>query len=210
MLNFNVNAVSKKFNKDWIFKDVSFSLSEESVLGITGSNGSGKSTLLQILSGYRLPTSGIVSLDVNNSKIAVEDLYKHVSMSSPFLELIEEFTLIEQLQFYFRFKEVKNGLSTDELLSLSLLTQHAHKQICDFSSGMRQRVKLLLAFTSNSNLLLLDEPCSNLDNAGVDWYKKMAMCFSTGRIVVISSNHHSDELFSCNKFISMEDFFPST
>lgn len=206
MLSFEANQISKKFNKDWIFKNVSFSLTAGDVLGITGNNGSGKSTLLQILSGYRIPTNGTIELKNADVVISEENFYKHISLSSPFLELIEEFTLVEQLDFYFRFKKAKDNLSSNELISLVLLDQHAHKQIRDFSSGMKQRVKLLLAMATDSSLLLLDEPCSNLDASGIEWYKNMMEKFSASRIVIISSNSEADELFKCNKFISMESF----
>jgi len=206
VLSFEANQISKKFNKEWIFKNVSFLLNAGDVLCISGNNGSGKSTLLQILSGYRIPTNGTIELKNDGIEIKEEDFYKHISFSSPFLELVEEFTLIEQLDFYFRFKKAKDNLSSGELLSLSLLEQHAYKSIRDFSSGMKQRVKLLLAITTRSNLLLLDEPCTNLDASGIEWYKKMLEKFSANRIIIISTNSHSDELFNCNKFISMESF----
>ena len=205
-LRFSAHQLSKKFNREWIFKNVSFEFSGADVIGITGSNGSGKSTLLQILSGYLIPSSGEIKLFVGDVEITAEDFYKHISLSSPFLELVEEFTLEEQLNFYFKFKKSKNSVSVSELLSMSLLAQHAQKQIRNFSSGMKQRVKLLMAMASDTSLLLLDEPCTNLDSSGIEWYKKMLTEFKANRIVIISSNNQPDELFMCNKFISMDDF----
>ncbi len=198
--------ISKKFNSVWIFKNISFTAVKNDIIGITGSNGSGKSTLLQILAGYMTPDRGNLTLFIDEKKTEQDDYYKYISMSSPFLELVEDFTLQEQMDFYFKFKPLYSDSSVDELLQTANIHNHTHKQVKNFSSGMKQRVKLLLAFASATPVLFLDEPCTNLDGSGIEWYKMMFQKFSSGRIIIVSSNNQSDELFRCNKFLSVDDF----
>jgi ABC-type multidrug transport system ATPase subunit len=201
-----LNNVGKNFNRDWIFKNVNLNLTTGDILAITGSNGSGKSTLLQLMCAYLTPSEGEIKWHSNKNVIGPELVYQHFSISSPALQLVEDFKLTEMLCFYFRFKKIKNNLSQVELLKISGLENHAQKRIKDFSSGMKQRLKLLLAFASDTAFLLLDEPCSNLDRTAIEWYKTNFKLFSEDRTIIVCSNNTDDELFMCNKSIAMEDF----
>ena len=206
MNSLSLNNIGKKFNHDWIFKRVNLQLYTGDILAVTGSNGSGKSTLLQLMCAYLAPSEGEIKWSLNEKIIEPEFVYLHFSISSPALQLIEDFKLTEMLDFYFKFKKIKNNFSLSDLLKISELENHAQKHIKDFSSGMKQRLKLLLAFASDTAFLLLDEPCSNLDKAAIEWYKANLRLFSGERIIIVCSNNIDDELFICNKSISMESF----
>ncbi len=206
MNSISLNNIGKKFNRDWIFKNVNLELTTGDILAVTGSNGSGKSTLLQLICAYLTPSEGEIKWVFNNGKIEPEQVYQHLSISSPSLQLVEEFKFMEMLDFYFKFKKIRNGISQNELLKISGLESHSQKLIKDFSSGMKQRLKLLLAFASDTSFLLLDEPCSNLDRQAIDWYKTNFKLFSSNRIIIVCSNNIDDELFMCNKSITMEWF----
>ena len=124
-----------------------------------GPNGSGKSTLLHVLSGQLSLSEGTVSYS-NSAPLASENVFKHVSIAAPYLELIEDFTMEEIIRFHFQFKKAVNDFSLKEIIQLTELESSKDKVFKYFSSGMKQRVKLCLAILSDVNMVLLDEPLS--------------------------------------------------
>ncbi|MGL5890373.1 MAG: ABC transporter ATP-binding protein, partial [Bacteroidia bacterium] len=162
----------------------------------------GKSTLMQVVAGNLLPSEGkVVRGDVSDS-----DVYRHLSIAAPYLELMEEFTLTESIEFQAKFKAWRGKLSNAEVLELSGLKHAAHKAIRHYSSGMKQRVRLLLAVLADTQLLLLDEPCANLDQAAIKWYGDLVSAHLGGRTVVVCSNQQKEEFFFCTQTLSVEAF----
>ncbi|MBS1765127.1 MAG: ATP-binding cassette domain-containing protein [Bacteroidetes bacterium] len=206
MFTIDINNAGKKFRSEWIFKNLSLQLQTGDILGVTGSNGSGKSTLLQVLSGFMSVSAGAVTYTYNRKSIHHDSVYEYISLASPYMMLVEDYTLTEMMHLYFKFKKIRPEFSVSSLIEESGLAHHAGKQLKDFSSGMKQKVKLLLAITSDTPLLLLDEPCTNLDKHVVEWYQQYLQKFSADRLIVVCSNQVKEELFLCNKFISIEDF----
>lgn len=183
--------LSKRFNREWIFKNLNFQFTETRY-AIVGPNGSGKSTLLQILWGQMLPSKGELSYSINNTIITADEVFKHVAIATPYLELIDEFTLTEMVDFHFHFKKPRHQKNTLELLELFELS-HAHdKTIANFSSGMRQRLKLGLAFYSQTEFLFLDEPTTNLDKKAIAWYQQHLAGISAETMVIIASNQEHE------------------
>lgn len=195
--------IGKRYNREWIFRDVNFEFLENNAYVILGSNGSGKSTFLQVLAGNLIPSSGQINFS-NSSPIAEENIYKHVSIATPYLELIEEFTLTEQIDFHAKFKNLI--ISKEEIIEFSGLGLSKSKQVNYFSSGMKQRLRLLLAILSDTKLLLLDEPISNLDKQGVLWYKDLIEKYTKNRITIVCSNQQQDEHFFCEHKINIENY----
>ena len=156
----------KKFGSDWVLKDFNFTFSPSGKVAILGPNGSGKSTLLQMVAGYVQPSSGKISFYADDVLIEEENIFRHVSLAAPYLELIEEYSLEEIVKFHFGFKNIINGMNIRDVIERSGLSSSANKQVKNFSSGMKQRLKLTLAILSDTPLLLLDEPLSNLDEQG--------------------------------------------
>lgn len=132
-------------------------------IGILGLNGSGKSTLLQALTGYLTLNEGELTYSNNQEKIEEEKLYAYISLASPYLELVEDFTLQEQIEHAAIYKAFSNKLTTENIVELSGLAAHKDKYIKLFSSGMKQRLKLTLAILADAPILFLDEPTTNLD-----------------------------------------------
>lgn len=198
-----VQQVSKKFSQEWIFKQVNlqFGLGK---YALKGSNGSGKSTLLQILAGYIQPTKGHVQLLIDDKPVTPEFYYQHVAMAAPYLELIEEYTATELIAFQQKLKPMYNYSVNDMLASVNLYAAK-HKMIQHFSSGMKQRLKLLLAFYSNCHILLLDEPCSNLDVEGFTLFDSLLEQLTQNRIVIIASNDPA-ETKTCTTEISLQQY----
>lgn len=200
-MHIQLTDAGKKFGKDWIFKNFSFSFNINESYAITGPNGSGKSTLLQVIAGNLMCTKGQVEYVVNNEKFTAN--HEHISICAPYLELIEEMTATEFLQFHFTFKKSVTGIPN--ILQAVGLEQAANKQIRNFSSGMKQRLKLAQAFFSNTSILLLDEPCSNLDAQGIQLYHTLIKQYSQNRIVIICSNDEQEFNF-CKHHINIAQY----
>ena len=162
--------LSKRFNREWIFKDLNYEFSSPGTYAIIGPNGSGKSTLLQVLWGQMVPSAGSIIYRFKDQEINQSDFYQQVSIATPYMDLIDEFTLLEMVKFHFSFKEIRENKSIEEVIELLGLNHARNKAITNFSSGMRQRLKLGLAFYSKCRVLFLDEPTTNLDRKSIDWY----------------------------------------
>lgn len=201
-MKIDLQHIGKRFNRDWIFRNVHFNFEWGKSYAITGHNGSGKSTLLQVIAGAILQTEGKV-LYYNQSEVQIEQPYSYLTIVAPYLELVEEMTCMEQLEFHEKFKSL--SLSKEEILKEVGLEKNASKQIRYFSSGMKQRLKLGLAFFSDVSLVLLDEPTSNLDKDGVMLYNRLLDQQTKNKTVIISSNV-PEEYQTCSEVISIESF----
>ena len=197
---------SKKFYREWIFRRLNLTLRSGEHIAILGPNGSGKSTLLQVICGAVLPTEGRIEYRVNSVLIPSENIYREIALATPYLELIEEFTLEEIVSLHFRFKKLIAGFTPEDIITHTGLSTSRHKVFKYFSSGMKQRVKLALAFFSDVKLLLLDEPCSNLDKEGIKWYLELISRLTVDRLVVVCSNTVEDEFRFCTRQLQMNDF----
>ncbi len=204
-MQINLTQIGKRFNREWVFKGIDLEISSGSRLAILGSNGSGKSTLLQIISGILSPTDGKVSYIFNEQEISVEEIYQQISIASPYLELVEEMTLLESIDFHFSFKNKYTNINTEEFISILGLEKSSNKEIRYFSSGMKQRVKLAFAILSDVKVILLDEPCSNLDQQGIEWYQQLLEKYIENRTLIICSNQEY-EYKICDKTLSIMDY----
>ena len=186
--------LGKRFIRSWVFRNFSYTFQAQTAYAITGNNGSGKSTLLKILSGIESPSEG----SIQTSKAS-----PIIGFASPYQEIIEEFTLLEHLKFHFEM--LHQQVNYDELLDLLALPKAKNKQVQNFSSGMRQRLKLLLAFYTDSDALFLDEPTVNLDSQGIDWYQALIEQKSKDKLLLICSNQPY-EYQCCQKIIDITNY----
>lgn len=201
-MTIQLKNISKKYNKEWLFKNLDYTFNTKETYAITGLNGSGKSTLLQIIAGFIIPSEGKIFVD---NEEANEDFYKNISVAAPYLELIEEMTATEFLQFHLQFKSSINNFSIAQILEQVQLTNAAQKQVRYFSSGMKQRLKLAKAFFSDTAILLLDEPCSNLDKQGISLYDQLVKNYSQNRLIIICSNDEEEYSF-CNHTLNINQY----
>jgi ABC-type multidrug transport system ATPase subunit len=199
-------GAGKKFSRQWIFKDLSFSFGTPQKISILGKNGSGKSTLLQVISGYESLSKGMIRYMLNGNEIVSGQIYHSISIAAPYLELIEEYTLTEMVRFHFRFKSPAGKMSADEIIQLTQLEHSKDKIIKYYSSGMKQRVRLTLAIVSDVKLVLLDEPLSNLDREGESWYRTLTEKFLKEKSAVVCSNQNEPEYFFCDRNLNIADF----
>lgn len=185
-------------------KDFSFEFQSPSKYALLGPNGSGKSTLLQMLSGFLTPSGqGQITFHLREQLIEDKNRFQYVSLAAPYLELIEELSLSEFLNYHFQFK--KNLLSPNEMLHEVGLQSSAHKLIRQFSSGMKQRVKLLQAIFSDTAVILLDEPCTNLDQEGVALYHRLIETYGKNRLIIVASNDPQEYQF-CDTMLKLADY----
>ncbi|MFB0499094.1 ABC-type multidrug transport system ATPase subunit [Mucilaginibacter sp. OAE612] len=197
--------IGRRFNRDWIFRGVDYTFTSGESYAILGPNGSGKSTLLQVLNGSLSPSTGKIEFANEGKPVEIDTVFTHLSLAAPYLELIEEFTMSEMIDFHFKFKNFKPGIDKETVIALLNLPKSANKLIKYFSSGMKQRLKLALAFCADTPMLMLDEPTSNLDTQGVDWYLSLVQQFAAGRLTIVCSNQEHEYGF-CTHRLSIVDY----
>ena len=204
-MNIKLQNAGKRFNREWIYKGVTLDFSSSNAYAITGPNGSGKSTLLQAIGGMLQLSEGNVQYAIANQQLANEEFYKQLSFCAPYLDVIEEMTLLEFLHFHNQFKPFLPSFTATKIIREVGLEAAAGKQIRYYSSGMKQRVKLAQAILSDTSVVLLDEPCSNLDAKGIALYHTLIQEYCSDRIVIVCSNDEVEYRF-CQEKIEMQQF----
>jgi ABC-type multidrug transport system ATPase subunit len=200
-----LTKLGKRFNRDWIFRNLDFEFHSEKKYAITGPNGSGKSTLLQIISGSAIHNEGTIDYFENDQPFVTEKIFHKISFAAPYLEVIEEMTLIEFFSFHGKMKGWLPQMNNKEIISILNLQKAQHKQVRYFSSGMKQRVKLAQAIFSNTPIVLLDEPLTNLDEEGVSLYNNLIENYCKNRLLIISSNDKREYSF-CEAIIDLMQY----
>lgn len=204
-MEIKLDNIGRRFNREWIFEGVDYTFREKNSYAILGHNGSGKSTLLQVLAGSLTPSAGTVTYLREGQEIDAEHVYSYVSIAAPYLELIEELSLRELLEFHVRFKKPLQQLGVKDIIALLGFEKSASKPVKYFSSGMKQRAKLALALCSDTSLVLLDEPASNLDHSGINWYRNMVEQFGKERTLIVCSNQEFEYDF-CKTSLLITDY----
>ena len=204
MMRISLSDICKRFNRDWIFRGFSYQFNAGRNYAITGPNGSGKSTLLQVIAGAIMASEGKISYEKDRA-IDPELAYKCIAIAAPYQEVIEEMTLAEFLQFHSTFKPFFPGMTGRKVIEILGLEQSAGKQIRYYSSGMKQRVKLAQAIFSDTPCVLFDEPCTNLDAAGISLYHQLVDSYCRERLVIVSSNDKQEYGF-CNQVVDIMQY----
>lgn len=209
LLSISAQNIGKRFEREWIFRKLSCEFCSTNPTAIVGNNGSGKSTLIKSLVGYLPLSEGklIYSLDTNKTKkpILKENWQSYIAWAAPYTELIEEFTLLEQLKFQASFKAFDRGI--EEIIEKLGFSNTKNKTIRFFSSGMKQKLKLALAIYSTAKIVFLDEPTSNLDTQNSEWYLKEINELLNKKVLIIASNQVSEYHF-CSQIIDIQNLKP--
>jgi len=204
-MKIELTNLGKRYNREWIFRNLSFQFDINKHYAITGPNGSGKSTLLQIIAGSAMYNEGEITYHHLDKTIEPEKIFKKISFAAPYLDVVEEMTLYEFLSFHGKMKNWIDLFDTKKIVFLLDLEKSAHKQLRYFSSGMKQRVKLAQAIFSDVPVVLLDEPTTNLDEEGIQLYKTLIENYCENRLVIISSNDKEEYSF-CGECIDMMNY----
>jgi ABC-2 type transport system ATP-binding protein len=201
-----LHNLGKRFGDYWLFRNLNLTISKGEKLAFTGNNGSGKSTLLQLISGHMRPSEGTIHIRNGAQEIANDQWFQYFSFSAPYIDIIEEFTATEFLIFYGAHKKMMKNISPSEIISLCNLTSFSSQPISSFSSGMKQRLKLACTVLTDVPLLLLDEPLSNLDESGSEFYRSLIAEHTKEKTVIICSNDLEKEISFCNRRIMISDY----
>jgi heme exporter protein A len=191
MINYSLEAsgLNKSFGRRLIFNDLQFKFDKSGVYGISGPNGSGKSTLVKIIAGIIGASQGKIFHKLDEKEIAEEHIHNHIGFVSPYLVLYEEFTTYENLKLFADIRGVKfNQERVDYLLNKFLIFKRKDDLLKTYSSGMKQRVKFIFALMHSPQLLILDEPTSNLDDEGKNSVYEIVKEEGQKNIVLIASN----------------------
>lgn len=208
MTNYSVEALelNKSFGRRLIFNDLQFRFDKSGVYGISGPNGSGKSTLVKIIAGILGASKGKIVHKMNDQEIAEERLHDHIGFVSPYLVLYEEFSTYENLKLFAEIRGVKFYKErVDYLLNKFLLFKRKDDLLKTYSSGMKQRVKFIFALMHSPQLIILDEPTSNLDDEGKNSVYELVREEGQKNIVLIASNEKSD-LELCYDIVYLEKY----
>jgi ABC-type multidrug transport system ATPase subunit len=199
----------KRFNREWIFRKLNHEFISGNAYAITGSNGSGKSTLLQCIAASMNLNEGSLKIQTVSAAgikdIATDDIHQQLAICAPYLELVEEMTAIEFLTFHQQFKPLMQAVSIPEIIAIIGLEKATNKQIRHYSSGMKQRIKLAQAVFSDTPVLLLDEPCTNLDLDGYRLYHQLITSYCHQKMVIICSNEEA-EIDFCTERLNIVDY----
>jgi ABC-type multidrug transport system ATPase subunit len=187
-----LNNIGKRFNYDWIFRHVQANFHSNQFIAIKGRNGAGKSTLLSVLAGLAAVSEGEIIWENDTQKISEDNIYQYISWCSPHIELPDEFSIEELIEFQSAFKNWQSNYTNQQIFELLELKIQKNTLLKKCSTGMKQRIKLAFAILADTPILLLDEPTSNLDEFTIGWYKKTLTSHSTDRIVIIASNIEND------------------
>jgi ABC-type multidrug transport system ATPase subunit len=204
-MHIQLEQTGKKYNREWIFRGLSYTFTAGKKYAITGPNGSGKSTLLQTIAGSTVLSEGSIKYSTAGQELAPENAFKNLSICAPYLTLIEEMTALEFLAFHESFKSFMPGITPCNILEIIELTSAANKQIRYFSSGMKQRIKLAQAIFSEVPVLFLDEPCTNLDETGYALYQSLIQNYASHKLIIVSSNDKAEYHF-CEEVIDIKKY----
>ncbi|MCL7988318.1 ATP-binding cassette domain-containing protein [Sphingobacterium sp. lm-10] len=206
-MNITLHDIGRRYNREWIFRHLSYTFSAGKRYAILGPNGSGKSTLIKLLTGSLSASEGTVQYQPElQQACSIDEVYQYLTIAAPYMELVEEFSLSELIDFHFQHKNYLPGYDKESLLRLSQLEDARDKEIKHFSSGMKQRLKLVLACCSASDLVFLDEPTSNLDVHGENWYLDLVeQTIGIERILIIGSNQPKEYAF-CDEHLDIQNY----
>lgn len=197
----HLESISKRYDLQWIFRDMDCAFHYGTSYAIRGHNGSGKSTLLRIISSMESPTTGVRRYIKNDEKLSEDKVYADLSFAAPYMGVPDHFTVTELINFHRKFKEMT--LSTDELLSDVALEKSKNKRFALLSSGQKQKIKLALAICNTNPLLLLDEPGTNLDDDNYQWFRQKIQSFAGTKLICIATNENRD-LDLCHESVVMK------
>ncbi len=195
-----VQNLSKKFRQEFVLKSFSHSFKSGQSYALTGPNGSGKSTLLQLIAQFTLPNSGTVEMTGIDPELA----YSHITYAAPYVELIEEYTLPEHLDILVKNKYLPASVTLELLEDFIDLQPGRFKLIKNYSSGMRQKIKLGFALLSDRSVLLLDEPTTNFDEQAKNWFFNR-LEQQRHKLIIVASNE-AREIEFCKEKIDILDF----
>ena len=194
-----INNIANRFGKQLLFKGVTHTVVAGKPVAITGFNGAGKSTLMQIISSVVLPTKGEIEyFSAGENPLTTEEFHNLLGFSSPIITPYDALSGRENIDFALK----ENIPFPTELIEHFKLTAHIDKDMKKYSSGMKQRLKLIIAMMNDPKFLLLDEPSTNLDEDGKLRLYEIIEEMKSGRVILIATNE-PQEVALCSEVIEV-------
>ena len=198
MIVLSTKNLTKTFNDKEVVKNVSFEIEEQTITGIIGRNGCGKTVLLKMLAGLYIPTSG--SINYHGFEV-IKDY--GVLIDTGFLDNESGFNNLKLLAI------LKNELNDDqikEIMNYVKLDPYNKTKYKNYSTGMKQKLKLAQAIMENPQILILDEPFNGLDKESVKFFReKLTELKNAGKTIILTSHYEEDIKALCDKVYEMED-----
>lgn len=202
MIQLTVTSLQKQYGRNIVFDGLSFD-SGPGILGVSGHNGSGKSTLLKCLAGILKPTSGTVLWKKEGNNISPADLKKKIGYAAPYINLYEELTVWENLEFILNVRSSPFHNRISSTLAELDCTVFSHSLFGSLSTGQQQRVRLAAAIIHQPEMLFLDEPGSNLDEKGRANVASIVQSFRNSKGFLILASNTTEELGLCDHIIDL-------
>lgn len=170
-----IRDLKKIYDSRLVWQNVNFSLQEDRIYCLMGPSGQGKTTLLRCLAGLEQPDGGkIEGLEA-----------RKVSMVFQEDRLLPEANAVDNLRLV--------GIACPEIyLSEILPAECLHQPVCELSGGMKRRVAVARAMAAPSDLILMDEPFTGLDEKTRDQVIDFIKKYRGGRLLVITTHREAD------------------
>jgi len=209
--------VSFSFGNGVFFKNISFHIAKGDFIGISGLSGQGKTTLINLILGFLSPHAG--SILFNDKKTEPDDrkdFWKLISYvkQQPLLiydSILKNITLDDALYDFKKLQEVMKVTGLEEIIKNypegfnKIITENGK----NLSGGQRKRVAIARALYKNADLIILDEPFSELDRYSEDCLLKYFSELANKGKIIILITHNQKSLLFCNKIISLDEKQPA-
>ncbi|OGU59274.1 MAG: hypothetical protein A2X64_01900 [Ignavibacteria bacterium GWF2_33_9] len=207
-MDIKLKELSKQVGpKETLFTNLNFEAKNSDIVSIVGPNGSGKSTFLKVISGVMKPSKGSIELSIGGEEIKLSEFHKYFGYVAPYLNLYEEFHPLEHIKVISKIRNLKyDEKKALELLEQFNLSRHRFKPIKVFSSGMKQRMRIILSILNHPSILLLDEPFSNLDDKGIEQYKQVIDEIHKQEGLIFIASNDAREISLSNIQINLRDY----
>ncbi|MFQ8966015.1 MAG: ABC transporter ATP-binding protein [Lactobacillus gasseri] len=182
--------LGKNFKNKHVLNQINIHVPEGKIYCIMGPNGAGKSTLLKMISGIEKPTEGDINFKGENWKR--EDL-KTIGSLIEEPGLFDNLTVEDNIKLKLKLHHVENK-DQEQILNTLGFGDHNQEKVKGFSTGMRQRLGIALAFMGNPDLVVLDEPTNGLDTFGIHELRELLMLEKKQRKTIIIASHMLSEI----------------
>lgn len=194
-LALKVDGIAKIAGRRHILRDVSFFAGSGELIAVLGRNGAGKTTLLSVLAGRLNPDRGLVSLEIGGRPLKGADFRRAVAILPHDLLIYPDLTARENLKFFMTLTGKKPDADVIfATLNTIGLAKDADRVVRLFSRGMQQRVAIGRLLVLQSNVWILDEPTTGLDEAGRRWLLDLLKAQTAAGKLILMSSHHQGEV----------------
>lgn|SRR5699024_812268 len=204
MIKLQVQGLTKKFGSKRVFENLHLKY-DNSPLGIAGANGSGKSTFLKCIAHLLRPNQGNIQWTMDNKELTADALQRNMGYAAPYINLYEELTCRENLAFLLKLRQSDKEVDLVYWLEQLQLGSVINQPFGKLSTGQKQRLRLASAVFHKPDILLLDEPGSNLDKVGRELISDISETYHSSQKMLIIASNSNRELDLCHNIFSVEE-----